>query len=106
MTGTEKTLSTDADGTGVDRTLVLRLYVVRGAQNSNRALANLMAILQEHFPDRYALEVVDILQDPKRAIADGILVTPTLVKLSPEPGTCIAGDLSQTVRVLQALIHS
>ncbi len=86
--------------------LELRLYVVRGAKNSSRALANLTAILQQHFADDFHLEVVDVLQDPRRALADGILVTPTLVKLSPAPRALVAGDLSQTERVLQALASS
>ncbi len=83
--------------------LLLRLYVTRGASNSVRALANLHAILEQYDAEAYSLEVVDILQDPQRALADGILVTPTLVKLAPPPRAQIVGNLSQTGKVLEAL---
>jgi circadian clock protein KaiB len=90
----------DAD---VNDLWVLRLYIVSGARNSLNALANLQAILQRYLSDRYRLEVVDILENPQRALEDGILVTPTLDKLAPLPVARIAGSLSQTTKVLAAL---
>jgi circadian clock protein KaiB len=83
--------------------LVLRLYITRGAANSVCALANLKTICERHYAERYEVEVIDILTHPKRAFADGILLTPTLVKLAPLPQARIVGDLSQTERVLLAL---
>ncbi len=83
--------------------LVLRLYVTRGATNSVHALANLKDICQKHYANRFDLDVVDILVEPRRALADGILLTPTLVKLSPAPQARIVGDLSQTEKVLHVL---
>ena len=45
-----------------------------------------------------------MFREPKRALADGIFMTPTLVKLAPAPGAArIVGTLSQTQPVLQAL---
>jgi hypothetical protein len=38
-----------------------------------------------------------------RALADAILVTPTVVKLSPAPELQIIGDLSEKEEVLRAL---
>ena len=83
--------------------VLLRLYVAGQAPNSGRAIANLKAILKAHLPDRHRLEVVDVLERPERALKDGILVTPTLLKLSPPPSVKIVGDLSETARVLLAL---
>ena len=80
-----------------------RLYVAGGAQNSAQALANLTALCRAHLPDRHEIEVVDVLQEAKRALADGILMTPTLVKFEPPPVRKIVGTLSQTQTVLQAL---
>ena len=81
----------------------LRLYVAGGAQNSAQALANLTALCRAHLPDRHEIEVIDVLQEPKRALADGIHMTPTLVKFEPPPVRKIVGTLSQTQTVLQAL---
>ncbi len=82
--------------------LRLRLYVVGNAPNSVRAISNLRAICGEHFANGHDLEIVDILAFPRRAIDDGIIVTPTLLKLSKPPGRVI-GDLSDTRQVLIAL---
>ena len=62
-----------------------RLYVAGDAQNSAQAVANLTALCRTHLPDRHDIEVVDVFREPKRALADGILMTPTLVKLAPSP---------------------
>jgi len=80
-----------------------RLFVAGGTQNSAQAAANLNAICRAHLPDRHDIEVVDVLREPKRALADGILMTPTLVRLAPTPVERIIGTLSQTQTVLRAL---
>ena len=85
------------------RRIKLRLYVAGGAPNSVRAVANLAAICKEHLQSRFTLEIVDVLQFPLRALADGILVTPSLAKLSPAPAAKIVGNLSDRSNVLQAL---
>jgi circadian clock protein KaiB len=82
---------------------VFRLYLAGGAPNSVRAFANLYAICRKHFPDSHRIEVVDVLKEPLRALAEAILVTPTVVKLSPWPEQQIIGDLSEEEEVLLAL---
>ena len=64
---------------------IFRLYFAGGAPNSVRALANLYAICRKHFPESHRIELIDVLKDPMRALADAVLVTPTVVKLSPAP---------------------
>lgn len=95
--------SPDTAADGSDPTLMLTLYVAGSALNSLRALTNLRAICEAHFSGRYQLEIVDIFEDPLRALADKVLVTPTLVKQAPVPVLRIMGDLSETQVVLLAL---
>ena len=83
--------------------LRLRLYVAGNAPNSLRAIANARAICDQHFALRHELEIVDLLEHPRRALADGILVTPTLLKLRPLPVQRVIGNLSDTSRVLLTL---
>lgn len=80
-----------------------RLYVAGEAQNSAQAVANLTALCRAHLPDRHEIEVVDVFREPARALADGVLMTPTLVRLAPSPVRRIIGTLSGTQTVLQAL---
>ena len=83
--------------------LVLRLYVAGHAPNSVRAIASVEAICAAHFSAAHELEIVDMLEQPERAVADGIIATPTLLKLRPPPVRRMIGDLSDTSLLLQTL---
>ncbi len=83
--------------------VVLRLYVAGGAPNSVQAIANLEAICREYLKDGHKLEVVDVLENPLRAMAEGVLVTPSLDKLYPLPAANLVGNLSDKAKVLLAL---
>jgi circadian clock protein KaiB len=83
--------------------LLLRLYIAAETPNSTRAIANLKTICRKFCGDRCQVEVVDILKEPLRVLNEGILVTPTLIKLSPPPVQKIVGDLSEIFTVAQAL---
>ena len=80
-----------------------RLYIAGDTQSSVQAVANLTAICRTYLPDQYEIELVDVFREPKRALEDRILMTPTLVRLEPSPSGRIIGSLSQTQFVLQAL---
>ena len=80
-----------------------RVYQAAGAPNSVRALANLYAICRKHFPDSHRIEVIDVLEEPLRALEEAIFVTPTVVKVSPLPELKIIGNLSEEQEVLRAL---
>ena len=80
-----------------------RLYIAGDTLNSMQAIANLTELCRVYLLDRHVIEVVDVFREPKRALADRILMTPTLIKLAPVPGQRIVGTLSQTKHVVMAL---
>jgi circadian clock protein KaiB len=80
-----------------------KVYVAGAAPNSLRAIANLYAIVRQFLPDQHTVEIIDILEDPLAALRDGILVTPTVVKLSPLPQRKLLGNLDDREKVLLAL---
>src|SRR5690348_16535419 len=88
---------------GPDEVIALRLYVAGQTPKSVTALANLKRVCEEHLPGRYAIEVVDLLQQPARDRTDQIVAIPTLVRRLPEPVRKIIGTLSDTERVLVGL---
>lgn len=92
-----------ARGTATTTVVVMRLYISGSAPNSVRAIANLEAICAQHLKDNYRLEIVDVFEQPMRALADGVLVTPSLSKVSPRPGAQVIGNLSDKRSVLLAL---
>lgn len=80
-----------------------RLYVAGDTQNSIQALRELSDICDTLLANRHEIEVVDVFSEPERALADGIFLTPMLLKLSPLPMCRIVGTLGQRSLVLRTL---
>ncbi len=81
----------------------LRLYIAGNTPQSNLALLNLRRVCEMHLRGRYRLEVIDIRQQPELARDEQIIAAPTLVKRLPLPLRRIAGNMSQTERILSGL---
>lgn len=80
-----------------------RLFTAADTQNSAQAIANLKTLCEAHLPGRHEIEIVDVFREPERALAEGIFMTPTLVRFAPSPAVRIVGTLSDRQPVLQAL---
>ena len=89
--------------TGLDEFWDLRLYVTGQSPKSMRAIENLRRVCEEHLAGRYRIEIVDLLENPRRAADDQILAVPTVVRKLPVPIRKIVGDLSDTDRLLVGL---
>lgn len=85
------------------QTWYLRLYVATTSPKSLEAFANLTRFCENHLADRYEIEVVDLLENPRLARGDEIVTIPTLVRQLPAPVRKIIGDLSDAERVLAGL---
>lgn len=81
----------------------LRLYVTGSTLLSTRAIENIEVLLREELRGVYGCEIVDVLERPDLAEADGIFATPTLVRRSPAPVRKLIGDLSDRDLVLTSL---
>ncbi len=81
----------------------LRLYVAGMTPRSARAITNIKEICEEHLKGLYALEVIDIYQQPVLAAGDQIIAVPTLLRKLPSPLQRLIGDLSDRERVLVGL---
>lgn len=81
----------------------LRLYISRGSPNSRMALQNITKIRNRYLADRCELEVIDLFEEPLRALEDGVMMTPMLLLVSRDPPVSIVGNLSDSAPVLQAL---
>ena len=82
---------------------MLRLYVAGDGPNSAAARTNLRRVLAHCEPSTYSLEIVDCLREPIRTLQEGVLVTPTLVRIEPKPNRTIIGTLSDSTQVFEAL---
>ena len=86
-----------------DSVVRFRLYVAGEGQNSARAIANLTALCQARLAGCHQIEIVDVFGHPDRALADRIVMTPTLMRLEPGPVRRIIGTLAATDDVVAAL---
>ena len=90
-------------GQARDRTYVLRLFVAGDKPQSLQAKKNIEQICAAHLQGRYELTVFDVCNDFTAALDHGVLLTPTLLLLSPLPSVTIIGNLSDSEKVLGAL---
>ncbi len=81
--------------------IVLLLFVASGAPKSIIAMENIRRALADPGERSFALEVVNVFDDPDRALSNRVLVTPTL--LAPASARRLVGDLSQTTQLMYFL---
>lgn len=89
-----------ADTTGHLR---LRLYLAGASPNSERARANLARWCDELGDERFALELIDVFDDPERALRDRVFLTPTLIVGDGRRRAALVGALSDREVALAAL---
>jgi circadian clock protein KaiB len=81
----------------------LRLFVTGASPNSVRAISNIKQISEQHIPDKYSLEIIDIYQDAALAETEQLIALPLLIKKSPLPERRLIGDMSDINKVLRGL---
>ncbi len=79
------------------------IYIADRRRLGVMAIENLRAFCEEHFRDRYSIEVIDLLRDPRRAALDSIVALPTVVRTSPLPERRFIGSFADTERVMATL---
>lgn len=82
---------------------VLELYVSGNSFVSERAITAVRALCESELKGQYSLKVIDLYEDPERAIAENIIAVPTLYRKSPSPARQIIGDLQNRERVMRGL---
>lgn len=81
----------DRPGSG-KRYYRFRLYVSGNSWRSTRAVRQVKALCEEYLKNSYALEVIDVFQQPQPARAAQIIATPTLVREQPKPLQRFVGE--------------
>lgn len=79
----------------------LLLFVVGDAPRTTVAIENLRRALDDFADQKFQLEIVDVFENAGRAIADRVLVTPTL--LAPSNSRRLVGDLNEKSQLLYFL---
>jgi len=99
----DRVCMTGADEADATRRYRLLLLVSGTTPRSRRAIENVRRLCGEHLLGRVDLEIIDIRQRPELAQEYQVVATPMLLKVLPLPFRRIVGDLSDTVRLMEAL---
>ena len=83
--------------------VALRLYVAADSAPSMLARRQLELVRERLGGEHFGVEVVDVFESPEVAEADGIIATPVLVRLYPEPRLSVIGDLGDWREVARIL---
>lgn len=83
---------------------VLTLYVSGATQRSLEAVERVKKICDSALAGRYRLGVVDIFQQPSRAVRDQVIAVPMLVKERPLPIRKLIGTLFNPQQILQVFV--
>ena len=79
------------------------LFVAGQEPNSVLARQNLQRLCQERLPGRHTIEIIDVFQNLDAALKHNILITPTLIKVAPDPPVTVFGNLSDSPKVMTSL---
>ena len=86
-----------------DELFRLRLFITGASPNSTRAISNLTEICEKYMKGNYALEIIDVHQQPTIALTEQIIALPMLIKKTPGIERRMIGDMSDTEKVLKGL---
>lgn len=79
-----------------------KLYLTNTTTVGKAKVESLEKVLKKTGID-YSLEVINVLEDPVVAIEDGVVATPTLVKVTPLPKKKVIGQLENAEKLLAEL---
>jgi len=84
-------------------TYVFQVFVAGHEPKSALAVANLIRLCNRHIPGHYRIDMVDVLTHADVAYKAHVIVTPTVILISPLPRVTLFGTLNDSAQVLAAL---
>ena len=98
-----ETNKVEEEGIGKEK-YIFQLFVTGILPNSARAIVNINEICEKYLKGRYELEIIDIYQQPSKALSENIIAVPVLIKKFPLPEARLIGDLSDIKKVLELFL--
>ncbi|HRE85364.1 MAG: circadian clock protein KaiB [Candidatus Accumulibacter regalis] len=84
--------------------LQLTLYVAGVNDEIRQQVASLGRTMNAEVGlDHWVLDVVDVLEEPEKALQGDVFATPTLVRLVPLPVLKLLGAISQSEKILSII---
>lgn len=84
--------------------LQLTLYVAGVNDEIRQQIASLgLTMDTEVGTDNWVLDVVDVLEEPEKALQGDVFATPTLVRIVPLPVLKLLGGIAQSEKILSII---
>jgi len=83
--------------------IVLKLFIAGNTPNSLKAVENTKSFCEKYLQGRYALDVIDIYQQPLLLMEEQVVAVPMLIKKLPKPIRKMIGNASNIEKVLVSL---
>ena len=85
---------------------ILHLYISSNNPHTEQTLNSIHQLLEDGLTSRYTLKVIDTAKNPEQAVAQQILTTPTLIRVSPKPMRWVVGSLDNLQRISDIISNS
>ena len=79
---------------------ILKLYIAGETTRSSHAIDNIKIMVADYLDNKAKVEIIDVLEEPQKAVNAGINATPTIVKHFPEPVKKSIADLANIKEIL------
>jgi len=84
---------------------IFRLFISGSNNTAEQTLGHIHQLLEEGLTSPYTLKVIDICQNPEQALIHQIFVTPTLIRVAPNPIKRIVGQFDDIPRILKIITN-
>ena len=82
---------------------VLHLFIASKNSTAEKTLTIVHQLLESGLTSPYTLKVIDISQNPEQAQIHQVSVTPTLIRITPQPIRRIVGQFDDIPRILKII---
>ena len=86
-----------------EKEIILSLYVSDMNINTQKAILEIKKYIKEIEKHVFKLEVIDILEQPDRAVEDGVLATPMIIKENPPPIMRVILDFTEKEKLVMGI---
>jgi len=81
-----------------------KLYITGLNDQLEQSIDELKKVLKKYLKDSFKLNIIDVAQIPEETESEDIFMTPTLVKVLPEPKKKVIGDISKIETIIENII--
>jgi len=81
-----------------------KLYITGLNDQLEQSIDELKKVLKKYLNDSFKLNIIDVTQMPEETESEDIFMTPTLVKVLPEPKKKVIGDISKIETIIENII--